>query len=427
MKSNNYSRSKKINSFLLLTIIFLEFCSLAYLVLAKPQNVSGYSKRDEIKPGESKSYEFSGNILFDISTNVPLNLDVEYDKNIKDREISIDINNQDNDSISFGISSKTNMNSFGFSSDPKEPKGGNYRYQWQYSYGCIYRIKANHTIDELTLNFKKSDEYGLNPANEYSIVLLDSDQESWEVIDTEEMEPQAASDGTDIEGTLTDLEPDVEYFITIYQKNDLSSLWIVIALAIAIGVVSIVVILSKKDYIHFLKTRTVPLESGAHRLTLDEVLENENRDKIIDIILKEPGIHFNELLRRTELAAGNLVWHLDVLETYKVIGKKRIGNFIAYFLYYDKNPISNIDFKLSKSKFTLEVLEIIEKEPGLWNNVITKRKKVDHKTIQYHIDKLVELGLVQIKKVGRKNQLFPNLQSEYFLNKTNGKDSNILK
>ncbi len=404
-------------------IIFLEFCSLTYLVLAKPQNVSGYSKKDEIKPGESKSYEFSGNILFEINTNVPLNLDVEYDRSIKDREVSFDINKDNNDSISLEISSKTNMKSFGFSSDPKEPDGGNYRYQWQYSYGCIYRIKANQTIDKLTINFKKSEEYGLNPTNEYSIVVLDSDQESWDAIDTEEIEAQAESDGSNLEGTLIDIEPNTEYYMTIYQKNDFSSLWILITIAIAIGIVSLVVILSKKDYLHFLKTRTVPLEPGAHRLTLDEVLENENRDKIIDIILKEPGIHFNELLRRTELAAGNLVWHLDILETYKIIGKKRIGNFIAYFPYYDKNPVSNIDLKLSKSKVTLEVLEIIEKEPGLWNNAITKRKKVDHKTIQYHIDKLVELGLVHIKTVGRKKQLFPNLQSEYFLNKTNGDKS----
>jgi predicted transcriptional regulator len=130
--------------------------------------------------------------------------------------------------------------------------------------------------------------------------------------------------------------------------------------------------------------------------------------------LAEPGIHFNELLRRTELAAGNLVWHLDILETYKVIGKKRIGNYIAYFPYYQKNPISNLDLKLSKSQLTLEILEMIEKEPGIYNNLITKRKKVDHKTILYHVKKLLDLNLIFIKKEGRKKKLFPNLESDYF-------------
>ncbi|MFX1313368.1 MAG: hypothetical protein ACFFHD_12250, partial [Promethearchaeota archaeon] len=113
-------------------------------------------------------------------------------------------------------------------------------------------------------------------------------------------------------------------------------------------------------------------------------------------------------------AAGNLVWHLDILETYKIIGKKRIGNFIAYFPYYQKNPISNIDLKLQKSKLTLEVLEMIENHPGIWNNLITKKFKVDHKTIIYHLKKLKELNLINIKKEGRKKKLFPNLESEYF-------------
>ncbi len=137
--------------------------------------------------------------------------------------------------------------------------------------------------------------------------------------------------------------------------------------------------------------------------------------------MSEPGIHFNELLRKTGLAAGNLVWHLDILETYKIIGKKRIGNFIVYFLYYQKNPISNIDLKLQKSKLTLEVLEMIENDPGIWNNLITKKFKVDHKTILYHINKLKELNLINIKKEGRKKKLFPNLESEYFKYK-NGND-----
>ena len=57
---------------------------------------------------------------------------------------------------------------------------------------------------------------------------------------------------------------------------------------------------------------------------------------------------------------------------------------------------------------------MIEKEPGLWSNLITKRFKVDHKTIQYHVDKLKELGLINFKKDGRKKKIYPNLDSEYF-------------
>ena len=53
----------------------------------------------------------------------------------------------------------------------------------------------------------------------------------------------------------------------------------------AFGILSIVIIISKKDYIHYLRTRSTFIQKGAHRLTLDEVLENENRNKIIDLII----------------------------------------------------------------------------------------------------------------------------------------------
>jgi predicted transcriptional regulator len=147
---------------------------------------------------------------------------------------------------------------------------------------------------------------------------------------------------------------------------------------------------------------------------MEEVLENENRNKIIDIILQEPGIHYNDLLRKTNLAAGNLAWHLDVLETYKVIGKKRVSKYLVYFPYYQKNPLSNLDLKLQKSELTLKVLEMIEEEPGIYNKVITDKLQVDHKTIHYHIKKLINLGLVHTKKSGRKKKLFPNLEADYY-------------
>ncbi|MFX1430081.1 MAG: winged helix-turn-helix transcriptional regulator, partial [Promethearchaeota archaeon] len=266
--------------------------------------------------------------------------------------------------------------------------------------------------------YRKIQQYGFNPDGSYSLALYESTQESWQLIETLDKVNESTSEKY-LESSIIDLQQDTEYFITLYEIELIQPDWtwlIITSSVIAIVIIALVAALSKKDYFQYLRTRTIPIEKGAHRLSLDEVLENENRNKIIDLILNEPGIHFNELLRRTGLAAGNLVWHLDILLTYKVIGKKRIGNFIAYFPYYQKNPISNVDLKLQKSKLTLEILETIEKNPGLWNNIITKKFKLDHKTIQYHLDKLIDLDLIKYKKDGRKKKIYPNFEAEYFTN-----------
>jgi len=402
LKCKFTNKLDKKNICLLLLIVFLlEFnLFIAYAASKKDRNISGFSKKTEINSDESVSYHFSNNIHFEIDTEVYIKLEIKYNERIENRETSMDINNDN--PISLEIKVDRSMQNYGYSKNPKDPKQGEYQLRSQYR--CIYRIKSNSSIEKLKLTFKKDSEYGLDPFIEYTVALYEEDEDSWELLETEEV---SVNSEIYIKSSITELDADKEYYVTIYEVSYFSYILIFSSIILAFGILSIVIIISKKDYFHYLKTRSTLIQKGAHRLTLDEVLENENRNKIIDLILNEPGIHFNELLRKSELAPGNLVWHLDILETYKVIGKKRIGNFIAYFPYYQKNPISNLNLKLSKSKLTLDILEMIEREPGIWNSVITKRKKVDHKTIHYHIKKLTDLGLVLVKKEGRKKKIYP--------------------
>ncbi len=408
------NRSKLFN-ILVLLLVFINFNILISQVLSyRTENIPGFSTQDKVYPNESVKYNFFNNIVFDISTDSFIDLTIEYENNIENRQVFFQINNSN--PISLDITSKALMQNFGMPESPQGPRRGDSQYR--YGYNCILQFKTNTTVEHLTISSIKRAEYGLNPNLDYSLAVYESSQDSWLLIDTIE-ELNESSSEISLSGFVSNIQADTEYFITFYEIIDIFDDWILVIVLIvsAIGIISLAILISKKDYFQYLKTRTVPIEKGAHRLSLEDVLENENRNKIIDLILKEPGIHFNELLRKTEIAAGNLVWHLDILKTYKVVGKKRIGNFIAYFPYYQKNPISNLDLQLSKSKLTLEILEMIEKEPGLWNSVITKHFKVDHKTIQYHVDKLKDLNLINFKSEGRKKKIFPNLESDYFNNK----------
>ena len=408
------NRSKLFSIFVLL-LVFINFNILISQVLSdRTENVSGFTTQDKVYPHESVQYNFFNNIIFDISTDSFIDLNIQYENNIENRQIYFLINNSN--PISLNISSKVSLQNFGMPGTPQGPRKGD--NQFQYRYNCIFQIKANTTIDYLTISSIKRSSYGLNPNLKYSLALYESSQDSWVVIDTTEELNESSSEFS-LASSISNLQADTEYFVTFFEVSEIFDNWFLMIILIvgAIGIASLAILISKKDYFQYLKTRTIPIEKGAHRLSLDDVLENENRNKIIDLILKEPGIHFNELLRKTEIAAGNLVWHLDILETYKVVGKKRIGNFIAYFPYYQKNPISNLDLQLSKSKLTLGILEMIEKEPGLWNSVITKHFKVDHKTIQYHVNKLKDLNLIQFRSEGRKKKIFPNLDSDYFNSK----------
>ncbi|MFX0042232.1 MAG: winged helix-turn-helix transcriptional regulator [Candidatus Hodarchaeota archaeon] len=413
MGVNKSTKKKKhVISLILLFIILLEFNFIFYYAVARDEDIPDFWTEDTVNPGEHVSYYFPNNIIFEISTNSLIDLYIEYDNNIRNRQSFFIFSN--NESIFLNITSKINMKSYGISNPPSNPKKGT--FQLRYKYNCIFKIRSNTSIQNLTILYRKNSLYGLKPSINYSLAIYESSQESWELIDTEEKVNESTSEPY-LESSLLGLGGGIDYFVTLFEftVEPYDWTWLITTILIsAVSILSIAYLISKKDYFQYLRTRTISIEKGAHRLSLDDVLENENRSKIIELILNEPGIHFNELLRKTGLAAGNLVWHLDILQTYKIIGKKRVGNFIAYFPYYQRNPISNVDLKLQKSKLTLEILEMIEQDPGIWNNLITKKLKVDHKTIQYHIMKLEELGLVNFKKEGRKKKIFPNLDSEYF-------------
>lgn len=413
MRIVNIYKRKELKYFvLIILVILLGFNFFLVNINARKETISGFSTQDIVQPNEKVSYNFLNNLTFEVSTNVLINLSIDYDNNLENRQTFFIVNNTN--PISLNVSSKTNMQNFGVMQPPQSPQRGSFRYQ--YRYNCIFKIRVNNTIENLTIRYRKIQQYGINPDASYSLALYESSQDSWQIIETVDIFNETSSENY-LESSLVDLQPFNDYYITLYEVEMVQEDWtwlIITGSVIIFAIITLVVAISKKDYFQYLRTRTVPIEKGAHRLSLDEVLENENRNKIIDLILNEPGIHFNELLRRTGLAAGNLVWHLDILLTYKVIGKKRIGNFIAYFPYYQKNPISNVDLKLQKSKLTIEILEMIEKNPGVWNNLITKEFKVDHKTIQYHLNKLIELGLIKFEKDGRKKKIYPNFESDYF-------------
>lgn len=414
MRKFTYSRSLMV--YLLVIIIAIQILLFIPRSLGKyeQRQLFGDSAQDKVKAGQKVSYEFPNNNKIQISGNVSIDLSIEYDEAISNRQIGINIRNSED--ISFKIHSETSLNNFGRDDSPGQ--GGN---KWRYNYDCIYRFYSNASIKEINLSFQKDSEYGLNPESSYTIAYLTSKSDNWQEIETEEV---SFNSSEYLEGNITELDPNISYYITLYEiEEDPQGIfdWNLVFFIgiIAVILLALVLTLTKTQFLNYIKTRTTPIEKGAHQLDLEAVLENENRNKIIDLILKEPGIHFNDILRKTELAPGNLVWHLDMLETYKIIGKKRISNYVAYFPYYPKNPISNIDLKLSKSKLTLEILNIIEDNPGIYNSLITKKKKVDHKTVYYHIKKLMDLGLVYFKKKGRKKKLYPNFDSEYYQDNQN--------
>ena len=188
---------------------------------------------------------------------------------------------------------------------------------------------------------------------------------------------------------------------SLWEKN-----WFIVILIIIPLATIVSILMSKEDYFSYLKNRFMHYYVSPHRLSMEEVLENETRDKIIDHILKEPGIHYNELLRKIETSPSNLAWHLDILNKYKIIKQARVGKFLVFYPYPDESPLTKKNFELFKSEKTLQIFELIQKNPGIIQSKIALEMDMNRKSVKYHLDKLLKSKLIHYKKIGRTKKIY---------------------
>ncbi|TFF99228.1 MAG: winged helix-turn-helix transcriptional regulator [Promethearchaeota archaeon] len=417
---------KRTKNLIVCLIFFISIGSISLLPI-KPVNGQwgpNYSYYQQVYINPNQFYNFTippypdlSLFEFDLISDVSIDLTLGINGALllSTRQIYLQINNTE--PIQFNITAELDFESF-LEDLPEEFNLSEIIAAFQYN--CLYHIQTNSTVSQIEVYFRNRQQFGFDPSMNYSLGIYKNISGQWSETGIELMEVD--KDGNSyLKASLSDVEGESDYYLTPYSSSSssqpsepLSFDWLIVLIPGIIIVAILSVTIAKKDYVRYLKRRIVSIDKGAHRLTMEEVLENENRSKIIDIILKKPGIHFNELKRNSGLASGNLVWHLDILETYKVIKKKRVKNYVIYIPYYSKNPLSNVDLKLQKSELTLEILEKIEENPGIWNGKITEELEIHRKTIQYHIDKLIDLGLINRERDGIKKRIYPNLAAEYF-------------
>ncbi len=60
--------------------------------------------------------------------------------------------------------------------------------------------------------------------------------------------------------------------------------------------------------------------------------KEDQREKLIALLTRNPGLHFRAIQRETEMAVGQLEYHLYQLEKNGKISSKRDGRFKRYFV-----------------------------------------------------------------------------------------------
>jgi len=122
---------------------------------------------------------------------------------------------------------------------------------------------------------------------------------------------------------------------------------------------------------------------------LKSALENAKRRKILKIIMKNQGISVAELEAITKENRSTLRYHLSRLEDEGWIKTVKFGKNRLIFL-----NTGDIDLTGVVKGRKREIVEILKENGDLTSSQIAERLKLNVKTVYYHLNDLMELGIV---------------------------------
>ena len=120
---------------------------------------------------------------------------------------------------------------------------------------------------------------------------------------------------------------------------------------------------------------------------------NENRCRIINFILENPGEHFSSIMRELDLTKRGLGYHLEILVEEGLIDAKPLGIFKFYYpAGYEETkrkltPMQQeiVDLMREATRTVEEIGDILEKTPM---------------AIQYHLKNLLLMGIIRRDDIG---------------------------
>ena len=137
---------------------------------------------------------------------------------------------------------------------------------------------------------------------------------------------------------------------------------------------------------------------------LDKALSLDVRSKIYRLIDRNPGLHFREIQRRTNFAVGSLQYHLEYLQKKHLVKIEKDGKFVRY--YSVRGPQLGEATKtmaLLRQKSVRKIVIFLLTEKRANHFTISNAVELSPSTVSWHLNKLLESGVVIREKQGRES------------------------
>lgn len=121
---------------------------------------------------------------------------------------------------------------------------------------------------------------------------------------------------------------------------------------------------------------------------------SNTRATITNSIETHPGLHFNELIRRLELAPGQLQYHIKQLQaTEDVIAESVYGK--THYFPPEYNQWERTALALLRRETAGEIVAYLLTEGDTSPAAVAEELDIARSTLEWHLDRLLEQGLVE--------------------------------
>ena len=123
--------------------------------------------------------------------------------------------------------------------------------------------------------------------------------------------------------------------------------------------------------------------------------------QIIDVIEKNPGIKFREIMRETGMKNGVLSYHAGKLEKNGVVRVERGSRQTRFYPHGITNEESILIKSLRQETPRQILLSLIDEKALTFNNIVEKIRK-SPSTVSVYLSQLVEANIIEIKIIDLK-------------------------
>ncbi len=130
-------------------------------------------------------------------------------------------------------------------------------------------------------------------------------------------------------------------------------------------------------------------------LTRQKLLDNPNRQRILELIRAEPGIHFSRIKAAISKESRTVQWHLKMLLKYDFIREEKFGNNIVYFDFLHDNKQNDRLFYFIQKDGILAILKQIFAQPGITIVQLMNKLRMPRSTLVRKVNTLIDEDFVQ--------------------------------